>query len=104
MRNAACFLLFVFLCVFIALFTSVFPNHKRNCELYEKGSVLRHEKDLIAKRNDYLRAEIIALQTDPFFIEAVARKKYNLIKNGELIIEEADKTDSRENSGDSGSF
>lgn len=90
MRNAACFFLFVCLCVAVMLFTSTFPNHRRNCELCTRSALLKKEKEALRSRNDFLKAEIIALKTDTFYIEAVAREKYDLVKNGETLIERDD--------------
>ncbi len=95
LRNAACFLLFVFLCVAVALLTTTFPNHRRNCELVAKSAQLRREITELCEDNEARRAQIEALKSDPFYMEAVARKKYKLIKAGETLIELTPSSDSR---------
>ena len=89
LRNAACFLLFVCLCVVVALLTTTFPNHRRNHKLVTRSAQLKVEKTTLRKANKRLRHEIEALETDPFYIEAVARNKYRLIRPGETLIEPA---------------
>ena len=86
-RNAACFVLLVFLCVLVALLTATFPNHRRNCELVAKSTCLKSEISELCRNNEARRKEISALKNDPFYIEAVARRKYKLIKPGEMLIE-----------------
>jgi cell division protein FtsB len=87
LRDAACFLLLVGLCVLLAFVTTTFPNHRRNCELVGKVSDLKEESLDLHQRNKYLRAEIVALQTDARYVEAVARRKLKMVRNGETILE-----------------
>jgi len=94
MRNAACFMLLVCLGVLVVLLTTTFPNHKKNRELIELSTTLRNDKVVLHERNEHLRREITALRTDPFYIEAVARKKYKMVRTGEVLIELAESQDS----------
>jgi len=87
LRDAACFLLLVGLCVLLAFVTTTFPNHRRNCELVGKVTDLKVESLDLHRCNKYLRAEIVALQTDARYVEAVARRKLKMIRNGETILE-----------------
>ena len=95
MRNAACFMLLVFLCVLVVLLTATFPNHRQNCEMVVRSTQLRSEIAALYENNEARRKEIVALKSDPFYIEAVARQKYQLIKPGEMIIELETNPDSR---------
>jgi cell division protein FtsB len=88
-RDAACFLLLVGLCVVVALLTTTFPNHGKNRELTSQSVQLKEETEKLVERNERLRAEIVALRSDKFYIEAVARRKYKLIMPGETLVEPA---------------
>lgn len=87
MRNAVCFMLLVCLGVLIVLLTATLPNHSRNRELVELSATLRNNKVVLHERNERLRKEIKALRSDPFYIEAVARRKYKMVRAGEVLIE-----------------
>ena len=87
MRDAACFLLLVGLCVLLGLVTTTFPNHRRNCELVDKVIELKEASLDLQQRNKFLRAEIVALNNDPRYVEAVARKRLKMVRSGEVIFE-----------------
>jgi len=87
LRDAACFLLVAGLCILVVLVSATFPNHERNCKLVQKRAGLERESVELRTANIRLRAEITALQGDPFYIEMVARSKFKLVKEGETLIE-----------------
>jgi len=87
LRDAACFLLLVGLCVLLGFVTTTFPNHRRNCELVDKVIELKDASLDLQQRNKFLRAEIVALSNDPRYVEAVARKRFKMVRSGEIIFE-----------------
>ncbi len=89
LRDAACFMLLVGLCVLLAFVTTTFPNHRRNCELVEKVAGLKDETLDLQQRNKHLRAEIVALNDDPRYVEAVTRRRLKMVRSGEVILEVA---------------
>lgn len=95
LRDTICFLFVVCLCVMVALFTTTFPNHRRNCELIAKSAALASKIDALTRRNAHLRTEIASLRSDPFYIEAVAREKLKLIRTGEVLVEYPEETKSQ---------
>ena len=87
LRDAACFLLLVGLCALLGFVTTTFPNHRRNCELVDKVIELKEASLDLQQHNKFLRAEIVALNNDPRYVEAVARKRLKMVRNGEVIFE-----------------
>ena len=87
LSSTALFLLLVALGVFFVLLSATFPNHGRNCQLVATAAELKHGKEKLLEGNRHLLAEIEALRSDTFYIEAVARQRYRLVKPGEVLIE-----------------
>lgn len=87
LRDTLCFLFVVCLCVVVALFTTTFPNHRRNCELITKAAALETEIEMLTRRNEHLCAQIAGLTHDPLYIEALARRKHRLVRPGEVLVE-----------------
>ena len=60
-----------------------------------KGEYKRINKDIsrLKTENEGLRGEVESLKKDPDYIEALARKRLGLVKDGELIYKFPDKED-----------
>jgi len=60
-----------------------------------KGEYKRIKKDIsrLKTENEGLRGEVESLKKDPDYIEALARKRLGLVKDGELIYKFPDKED-----------
>ncbi len=46
---------------------------------------MKNENSDLRIRNDNLRSEIVALKSDPYEIEKIAREKLNLVKPGDQV-------------------
>ena len=46
---------------------------------------IKKANDGLKKQNELLRQEIIALKSDPYAIEKIAREKLNLVKSGDKV-------------------
>jgi cell division protein FtsB len=80
------FVLIVILCTFLVMILVNFPNHASNMRLLERRRSLAASVEELQRQNDLLEKEIFALKTDRYYIEAVARRKFLLVRPKETII------------------
>ena len=80
------FVLIVILCTFLVMILVNFPNHANNMRLLERRRSLAASVEELQRQNDLLEKEIFALKTDRYYIEAVARRKFLLVRPKETII------------------
>ncbi|MFH1421189.1 MAG: septum formation initiator family protein [Planctomycetota bacterium] len=85
-RDDIAFIILVLLCAALVMIYVTVPNHNRNVRLFEKYHSLSENVKTLEKANGRIETEIKALKTDKYFIEAVARKKFLLLKQGESIV------------------
>ena len=82
----AVFVLLVILCTFFVMVLVNFPNHKNNMSLFQRRRSLAARVKELQAQNDLLEKEIAALKTDRYYVEAVARRKFLLVRPEEAII------------------
>jgi len=46
---------------------------------------MKNENEILRAKNEKLRQEVIALKSDPYEIEKIAREKLNLVKPGDQV-------------------
>ncbi len=69
-------------CLFLLVFL---PKMSHVCALRERSENLGNELEGLKKKNDALREELYLLEKDPFYLEKVARDKFNKVKQGEIV-------------------
>lgn len=74
--------LFVITVVLLALFL---PSYTKMQDLKSKNSEYAKRIEVLEKRNVRLEREKHLLETDPVYLEKVARKKMGLIREGEKV-------------------
>lgn len=79
----------VTLALFIVLLWLAFsPNGFLNYYgLKTSAAKLRIKNQNVAKKNDELQRENARIEKDPAYIEELARTKYNMVKENEIVIE-----------------
>lgn len=82
----AVFVILVILCTFFVMVLVSLPNHANNVGLFQKRQSLATRVRELLEQNDLLEKEIAALKTDKYYIEAVARRKFLLVRPKEVII------------------
>lgn len=57
-----------------------------NAYRFEQEQVrMKEENEGLRRQNDLLRQNILALKSDPYAIEKIAREKLNLVKSGDQV-------------------
>lgn len=83
MKKPGAILIFVALLgVYLAL---LFPRLVKVNELSNRSAKLDEELKKIRVENQKLEQELRMLQSDPVYIEKVAREKFNKAKEGEIV-------------------
>ncbi len=80
--------LWIFVAVFITVMIAFFTGPKSVFDLYalyRERNELLEQKQALEAENKQLREEIKKLQNDVEYIEKVAREKYNLKRDNEVI-------------------
>ena len=74
---------FFMLLIIMAVFHE---NGILNAYRFEQEQVkIKKTNDGLKKQNKLLRQEIVALKSDPYAIEKIAREKLNLVKSGDKV-------------------
>ncbi|MFA5087923.1 MAG: septum formation initiator family protein [Candidatus Omnitrophota bacterium] len=79
-KNA--FWLFLFATVILFVFL---PSYTKMQDLQQKNVEYKREIDLLQKKRDHLIREKKLLESDPVYLEKVAREKMGLVREGEVI-------------------
>jgi len=61
------------------------PNFLRLNQLSEENRKLEEDISDLKKKNEELKKEIEKLETDPTYLEGVAREKLKMLRKGEII-------------------
>jgi len=77
--------LIIFLGALILLVAIYFPSLSKLQQLKEENTSLENQINELKKNNTALQERINRLQTDPAFVEQVAREKLKKAKEGEII-------------------
>jgi cell division protein FtsB len=80
------FLFLVILCTFFVMGLVNFPNHANNVDLFQRRQNLAAKVEELQRQNILLEKEIAALKTDRYYVEAIARRKFLLVRPEEAII------------------
>jgi len=76
----------VLIIIVIAVLTLIFlPGFSKLQELREMNRNLENNIAELKTKNEELRKEINSLETDPTYVESVAREKFKKRKEGEII-------------------
>ena len=74
---------FFMLLIIMAVFHE---NGILNAYRFEQEQVkMKKTNDGLKTQNEFLRQEIVALKSDPYAIEKIAREKLNLVKSGDKV-------------------
>jgi cell division protein FtsB len=69
----------------VVLFLSFLPSYRKMQDLKAKNVEYARRIEALQKRNLYLENEKRLLETDPVYLEKVARQKMGLIRDGEKV-------------------
>ena len=78
--------LLIILLIIIVLLAIYFPGFARLQQLKEENRNLEKRIDMLTKTNDDLEREKKKLETDPTYIEKIAREKLGMVKKDEIIL------------------
>jgi cell division protein FtsB len=77
--------LIIVIIILILLVVIYFPGFSRLQQLKEENKALEKRISELKEKNEELRKEGHKLQTDPTYLESVAREKLKKAKKGEII-------------------
>ena len=78
--------LLIILLIIAALLVIYFPGFARLQQLKEENRNLEKRIDMLTKTNEDLEKEKKKLETDPTYIEKIAREKLGMVKKDEIIL------------------
>ena len=78
--------LLIALLVLAALIAIYLPGFARLQELKEENRILEKRIDILTRTNEELEEEKEKLETDPTYIEKIAREKLGMVRKGEIIL------------------
>ncbi|MFH1407373.1 MAG: septum formation initiator family protein [Candidatus Omnitrophota bacterium] len=61
------------------------PGYIKLTQLHQRNRELRSKIELLKRQNTQYLDEIHKLQTDPLYVEKVAREKMGVVRDGEII-------------------
>jgi len=77
----------IFIIIGIALIGAIyFPGFARLQQLKEENRMLEKRIDILNKTNEELEEEKKKLETDPTYIEKIAREKLGMVKKDEIVL------------------
>ena len=76
--------IFLFILAFFILAYFI-PSYSRLQDLKERNTALEEEISSLKQRNEDLAQEEILLETDPVYLEKIAREKMGIVKDGEVV-------------------
>jgi len=79
----------IYILIFICFFLIIFFRErglKDYIVMHKRLEKLTEENKKIEKENKQLKLEIKKLKTDLKYVEKIAREKYNMIKDNEILI------------------
>ena len=77
----------IYLLIALGVITALFlPGFSRLQELREQNRDLGKRIEILTKVNQELRREKEKLETDPTYVEKVAREKLGMARQGEIIL------------------
>jgi cell division protein FtsB len=72
---------------FLLVFTvAVLPTCRKSMALEQRVAQMRQSNERLASRLQELESECVALETDPFYVERLARRTMNLRRPGETVV------------------
>jgi cell division protein FtsB len=75
----------LFWIVFLMFLSIYFPSFSHLQQLKEERKSLSKQVDELRKTNDQLKTRINNLETDPIYVESVAREKMKQTREGEIV-------------------
>jgi len=78
--------LLIALLIIVALIAIYLPGFARLAQLKEENRTLEKRIDILTRTNEELEEEKEKLETDPTYIEKIAREKLGMVRKDEIIL------------------